>query len=487
MSGMPGVVPLPPAAMAPALTALRRCNQSTSRTAAAATLTPTDTQAHSTLPDSSATTSRPKAIRTRTSTRSSTVSSGQAARRGPASPRCIGWSAAGVGTLAVPRGGIPAVRRGAALGRCGRAAALQVAKLGLQVGLEPGPVLALEGPQLVDLLLEDRLVAGDAADDLGLLALGVADQLSSLVAALPLQGLGPGAGVVEHRLGTRACVVDQPVGLRPGVAQQLLGLVARVRQHGVGLALGLGREPVGHLLSEAQDLRGLDVVVTAHVRATAVVVRTRIDHPARLHRPLRHRRGRLGALHLLRRRRHLPHPGLWTRARLLQVRVGVAEPLVELRDLLAQVVVLLDQPRELGLHEVQEGVDLVFVVPPLTNRGLAERDVVHVSGRQRHRITSCSPRRRNRVTGAHSGYGWATLISMNTTSSRTIIDRSSPTPPIRTTGITLRNNFTGGSVTVKITSRATALGPTGTHCRAKLRTISATMRARRSSQKKNSA
>ena len=40
---------------------------------------------------------------------------------------------------------------------------------------------------------------------------------------------------------------------------------------------------------------------------------------------------------------------------------------------------------------------------------------------------------------------------------------------------------------MKITSRATALGPTGTHCRAKLRTISATMRASRSSQKKNNA
>jgi hypothetical protein len=59
--------------------------------------------------------------------------------------------------------------------------------------------------------------------------------------------------------------------------------------------------------------------------------------------------------------------------------------------------------------------------------------------------------------------------------------------PILTSGITLRNNFTGGSVTVKITSSATTLGPAGVHCRAKLRTISATIRARSSSQKKNSA
>ena len=62
-------------ASAPARSADRRCSQSTSRTAAAATLTPTDTQAHRTLPERRATTSRPKAIRTRMSTRSSTVHS----------------------------------------------------------------------------------------------------------------------------------------------------------------------------------------------------------------------------------------------------------------------------------------------------------------------------------------------------------------------------------------------------------------------------
>src|SRR3712207_7530848 len=44
------------------------------------------------------------------------------------------------------------------------------------------------------------------------------------------------------------------------------------------------------------------------------------------------------------------------------------------------------------------------------SRGLTERDVVDVGGRQRHRITSCSPRRRHRVTGAHNGDGWATFI-----------------------------------------------------------------------------
>src|SRR5690606_41672706 len=102
----------------------------------------------------------------------------------------------------------------------------------------------------------------------------------------------------------------------------------------------------------------------------------------------------------------------------------VPEALLELSDLLAQVLVLLDQASQLGLDQVQERVDLVLVVPPLPDRGLAERDVVDVGGRQRHRITSCSPRRRHRVTGAHYGVGWATFISMNTTSSRTKIGRA---------------------------------------------------------------
>ena|GEM_PF-3416896 len=60
---------------APARTADRRCSPSTSRTAAAATLMPTDAHAHRTLPESRATTRRPKATRTRIRTSSSTLHS----------------------------------------------------------------------------------------------------------------------------------------------------------------------------------------------------------------------------------------------------------------------------------------------------------------------------------------------------------------------------------------------------------------------------
>jgi hypothetical protein len=51
----------------------------------------------------------------------------------------------------------------------------------------------------------------------------------------------------------------------------------------------------------------------------------------------------------------------------------------------AQLVVLLDQPSELRLDHIQEGVYLVLVIPALADRGLFEHDVVHVGRRQWHR------------------------------------------------------------------------------------------------------
>ena len=53
-----------------------------------------------------------------------------------------------------------------------------------------------------------------------------------------------------------------------------------------------------------------------------------------------------------------------------------------------EVVVLLDQARQLDLDDVEERVDLLLVVPPLADRWLLERDVVYFSGRQRHSVTS---------------------------------------------------------------------------------------------------
>ncbi|GAA1826216.1 hypothetical protein GCM10009682_52360 [Luedemannella flava] len=44
-----------------------------------------------------------------------------------------------------------------------------------------------------------------------------------------------------------------------------------------------------------------------------------------------------------------------------------------------ELVVLLDESCEFALNFVEESIDLLLVVPPLTDRGLLERDVVDVS------------------------------------------------------------------------------------------------------------
>jgi hypothetical protein len=62
--------------------------------------------------------------------------------------------------------------------------------------------------------------------------------------------------------------------------------------------------------------------------------------------------------------------------------------LITLSNLVAEFGVLSDQPSHLGLNKVEEGIYLVFVVAPLAERWLTERDVANVGGHQRHRVTS---------------------------------------------------------------------------------------------------
>ena len=81
----------------------------------------------------------------------------------------------------------------------------------------------------------------------------------------------------------------------------------------------------------------------------------------------------------------------------------------------------------------------------------------------------------------------AISIPMNTTSSSTMIDRSMRTAPIVSCGITRRSSFTGGSVTVMISSRITTVAPRGCQSRLNDRMNSMTIRAISSSQKTNSA
>jgi hypothetical protein len=106
------------------------------------------------------------------------------------------------------------------------------------------------------------------------------------------------------------------------------------------------------------------------------------------------------------------------------------ELLLELLDLLAEVVVLLQQATELGFDEVEERVHLVLVVAPLPDRRLAERDVVNVGRGQRHRISSSTPRLRNpRYLGL---FELRDTQSTTSASDRTIMDGSSdalPSPP----------------------------------------------------------
>src|SRR5581483_8435822 len=53
-----------------------------------------------------------------------------------------------------------------------------------------------------------------------------------------------------------------------------------------------------------------------------------------------------------------------------------------------QLIVLFDQTGELTLDLIEEGVDLLLVVPPFAYRRLLEGDVVHVGRGQRHRNSS---------------------------------------------------------------------------------------------------
>ena len=58
--------------------------------------------------------------------------------------------------------------------------------------------------------------------------------------------------------------------------------------------------------------------------------------------------------------------------------------LVQLRHSLTKVGVLLDEPGQLVLDQIEEGIDLVLVVAALADGWLAERDVVDVGWSERH-------------------------------------------------------------------------------------------------------
>jgi hypothetical protein len=62
-------------------------------------------------------------------------------------------------------------------------------------------------------------------------------------------------------------------------------------------------------------------------------------------------------------------------------------PLIQLLKLIAQLVVLFDQPGQLGLNKVDEGADFVLVIARLADRWLTERDIAHARRGQGYRNT----------------------------------------------------------------------------------------------------
>jgi hypothetical protein len=65
-------------------------------------------------------------------------------------------------------------------------------------------------------------------------------------------------------------------------------------------------------------------------------------------------------------------------------RPSTGQFLVELVDPLTQIGVLFDEAGQLVLHQIEEGVDLVFVVATLADRRLTKRHIVDVGWCQRH-------------------------------------------------------------------------------------------------------
>src|SRR5690606_5189514 len=232
-------------------------------------------------------------------------------------------TAGGRGHRLEPAGGVQVRRRGRLVAALG-----ELAELALEVVLQAGAVLALEVLEDLDLVLQLLALLHEGAHHLAVALLGV-----------PVQVLRAGAGLVDDLLGLAAGLAEDVVGLVPGAAQGL-----------VGLAAGVGDGLVGGLLGEGQDPRG----------GVHVLLGTGQAHVGghRRHRLLDLRRGRrrsgLGlrrlGLHLLLRLLGLLHAGVGHLA---------AEAFGELA---AQLLVLLDQPVQLGLDLVEEGVDLFFVI-----------------------------------------------------------------------------------------------------------------------------
>ena len=158
----------------------------------------------------------------------------------------------------------------------------------------------------------------------------------------------------------------------PGLADHLVGLGAGVGEQLVGLGLGRAGQPVGGVLGQAEHLGGLDVRVPRCTGATGGcgAPYTGCDAAAGSGSGSGSGSGW--------------YSGMACVACDATAGAGAGQLLIELGDPLTQVGVLLDEPGQLVLDQIEEGVDLVLVVAPLADRRLAERDVVDVGWCKRH-------------------------------------------------------------------------------------------------------
>src|SRR5271157_199645 len=239
---------------------------------------------------------------------------------------------------------------------------LQVPQLAFQVSLQPAAVFALEGAQVINSAL--KLLAG-----LDQRAHGLAVPLLRVA----LQAFRPGPRVAGNLL-----------RLTPGLGEHLVRLAAGAAQGLVGLPAGVGDGLVGSLLREREHTGGR-VHVVLDVR-----------HPAH------HDRLRLPALrlHALGRRHHVL---LRVRQRRTQRGYRRLTTAQDFRQLGPELFVLLDQPVELSLDLVKEGINL-FVVVAGPEPGRTELLIPHIRRRQRHLVSSAHldrvPHDRTRIKGA---------------------------------------------------------------------------------------
>ena len=210
----------------------------------------------------------------------------------------------------------------------------------------------------------------------------------------------------QSLLGVGLCLAEQPLGLGLGLGQVLVrGLLGqREHLHGLGVLVGRRRgrrrcllSSLLGLLSLRHRLRGLLLRLLGGQLSRFEVAPVLGQLLLGLCQLLLHLHNLLlrtvlalvqGTLQLADVRLHagvlVSCGGQFGRARATagRSRCGLSRGSCPAAG--PQVVVLLDETRQLDLDNVEEGVDLFLVVSALADRRFLERDVVHFSGSQRH-------------------------------------------------------------------------------------------------------